>query len=240
MFFMSPGYMFISLIGMVIIFIPQMLIKATYKKFSQVKVSTNMTGADVARSMLQRAGINNVSVVAIEGELSDHYDPSSKVVNLSQDIFYGNSVSSVGIAAHEVGHAIQDNTGYLPMKLRAGIFPAVQAGQSLGPLLLMAGLGLRFFMHGMGEFTTLIALTGISLYGAVVLFHMVTLPVEFNASFRAVKILASGGYLIEKKEVGEASTVLTAAALTYVAAALYALIELLYWVWIFFGRGRDD
>ena len=239
MFFMSPGYMFISIIGMIIIFIPQMLIKSTYSKFSKIKTLTNMTGADVAKSMLQRAGINDVEVVPIGGELSDHYDPTKKVVNLSEDIYYGNSVSSVGIAAHEVGHAIQDYQGYLPMKIRAGIFPAVQAGQMLGPLLLMAGMGLRFGL-GMGEFTTLIALTGICLYGAVVLFHIITLPVEFNASFRAIKILAGGGYLVDKREVGGAEAVLSAAALTYVAAALFALIELLYWVWVFFGRNNRD
>lgn len=239
MFFMSPEYMLISIIGMVIIFIPQMIIKSTYKKFSKIKAVRNMTGADVAKSMLQNAGINNVEVMPIGGELSDHYDPTKKVVNLSEDIFYGNSISSLGIAAHEVGHAIQDNQGYLPMKIRAGIFPAVQAGQMLGPLLLMAGLGLRFGL-GMGEFTTLIALMGICLYGAVVLFHIVTLPVEFNASFRAVKVLAGGGYLVDKKEVGGVEAVLTAAALTYVAAALYALIELLYWVWVFFGRNNRD
>lgn len=239
MFFMSPGYMFISLIGMVIIFIPQMLIKSTYKKFSKIKAATNMTGGDVAKSILQNAGINDVAVIPIGGELSDHYDPAKKTVNLSEDIFYGNSISSLGIAAHEVGHAMQDNQGYLPMKIRAGIFPAVQTGQMLGPLLLMVGLGLRFGL-GMGEFTTLIALTGICLYGAVVLFQIVTLPVEFNASFRAVKALAGGGYLVDKKELGGAEAVLTAAALTYVAAALYALIELLYWVWIFFGRNNRD
>lgn len=239
MFFMSPEYMFISIIGMAIVFIPQMIIMATYKKFAKVKAINNMTGADVAKSMLQNAGINNVEVVPTSGQLSDHYDPTQKVVRLSEDIFYGNSISSYGIAAHEVGHAIQDYQGYLPMKLRAGIFPAVQTGQMLGPILIMAGMGLRFGL-GMGEFTTLIALTGICLYGSVVLFHIVTLPVEFNASFRAVKALAGGGYLVDQREVGGAKAVLSAAALTYVAAALYALIELLYWIWVFFGRNNRD
>lgn len=238
MFFMSPEYMFISIIGMAIVFIPQMIIMSTYKKFANIKASTNLTGADIAKSILANAGINDVAVVPTEGELSDHYDPSKKTVNLSRDIYYGNSISSLGIAAHEVGHAIQDNKGYLPMKLRAGIFPAVQTGQMLGPILLMVGMGLRFGL-GMGGFTTTIALAGICLYGAVVLFHMVTLPVEFNASFRAVRALADGGYLVDKEEIGGAKAVLTAAALTYVAAALYALIELLYWVWMFFGRNRD-
>ncbi len=237
MFYFDPAYMLIGIIGMALVFIPQMLVKNTYKKFAKIRTSNNLTGADVARSMLQGAGINDVLVEPTSGTLSDHYDPSKKVVRLSEDIYYGNSISSFGIAAHEVGHAIQDYQGYMPMKLRAGIFPAVQTGQMLGPLLIMAGLGLRY-LAGMGEFTTLIALIGIALYGSVVLFHLVTLPVELNASSRAIKVLAGGGYLVDHREVDGAKKVLSAAALTYVAVALYALIELLYWIWIFFGR-RD-
>ncbi len=236
MFYMiDPGYMLIAIIGMALIFIPQMLVKKTYSKFAKVRTSSNMTGADVAKSMLASAGVIDVRVEPTSGTLSDHYDPQKKTVKLSEDIYYGNTVSSFGIAAHEAGHAIQDNQGYLPMKLRAGLFPAVQTGQMLGPILIMAGLGLRYFL-GMGGFTSLIALVGIAFYGSVVLFHMATLPVEFDASFRAVKVLANGGYLVDSREVGGVKKVLTAAALTYVAMALYALIELLYWVWVFFGR----
>lgn len=231
--------MLISIIGIALIFIPQMLVMNTYKKFSKVKAAANLTGADVANSILRNAGVNDVQVVPTEGELSDHYDPSQKVIRLSQDIYYGNSISSFGIAAHEVGHAIQDNRGYLPMKLRAGIFPAVIAGQGLGPILIMIGLGLGF-LGSFGKLTFLMAVTGLCLYGAVVLFHIVTLPVEFNASFRAIRALADGGYLVDKKEVGQASSVLTAAALTYVAAALYALIQLLYYAWMVFGRNREE
>lgn len=238
MFFYSPEYIFIALIGMAIVFIPQMLVKSTYSKYAKVPVRNNLTGADVAKSILQNQGIRDVRVETVRGELTDHYDPSQKVLRLSENIYHGNSVSAYGIAAHEVGHAIQDNRGYMPMKLRAGIFPAVQAGQFLGPLLIMAGLGLRY-MAGMGEFTSLIALAGIALYGSVVLFHIITLPVEFNASYRAVRALADGGYLVDNREMDGAKKVLNAAALTYVAAALYALIELLYWIWIFFGQRRD-
>jgi len=237
--FMSPEYMLISIIGMALIFIPQMLVTSTYKKYAKVAASLNMTGADVARSILQNSGVNDVQVVPTEGELSDHYDPTQKVVKLSNDIYYGNSISSMGIAAHEVGHAIQDNHGYLPMKIRAGIFPVVNLGQGMGPILIMAGIGLGVLM-GLGKFTFYIALAGLALYASSVLFHIVTLPVEFNASFRAIKALSNGGYLVDSKEINGAKAVLTAAALTYVAAALYSLIQLLYWASIVFSsRNRD-
>jgi Zn-dependent membrane protease YugP len=236
--FYDPIYMFISLIGMALVFLPQLFVKSTYAKYAKVGTAVHATGADVARSILNQAGLNDINVEPVGGMLSDHYDPSRKVIRLSDDIYHGSSVSAFGVAAHEVGHAIQDRQGYLPMKLRAGIFPAVQAGQMLGPMLLMAGLGLRYFA-GMGEFTNLIALAGIALYGSVVLFHIITLPVEFDASGRAIKALANGGYLVDNREIDGAKMVLTAAALTYGAVALYALIELLYWVWIFFGRRRD-
>lgn len=235
MFFYEPVYIFIALIGMVLIFIPQMLVKKTYEQYEKVKSSKGMTGADIARSMLHEAGITNVSVEPTQGTLSDHYDPTKKVIRLSEDIYHGNSISASGIAAHEAGHAIQDYQGYMPMKLRAGIFPAVQTGQMLGPIMIMAGLALGYFA-GFGEFTMLVALTGIALYGAVVLFHIITLPVEFDASMRAVKVLASGGYLADGEEIDGTKKVLSAAALTYVAVALYALINLLYYVWLFFGR----
>lgn len=237
--FFSPEYMFISLIGLALTFLPQMLVKSTYSNYAKVKATGNMTGAEVARALLYSSGVNDVRIEPVAGDLTDHYDPTQKVLRLSKDIYYGNSISSYGIAAHEVGHAIQDNKGYMPMKLRAGIFPAVQTGQMLGPILIMAGLGLRY-VAGMGEFTNMIALAGIALYGSVVLFQLVTLPVEFNASHRAIKALADGGYLVDNREIDGAKKVLTAAALTYVAAALYALIEVLYWLWIFFGNQRRD
>jgi Zn-dependent membrane protease YugP len=238
MFFMSPEYMIISIIGMALVFIPQMLVMSTYKKFSKVQAALNITGGDVARSILQNAGVNDVQVVPTSGELSDHYDPTQKIIRLSDDIYNGKSISSFGIAAHEVGHAIQDNHGYLPMKLRAGIFPVVNFGQGLGPILIMVGIGLGF-LGSFGNLTFLVAVTGLCLYGAAVLFHIVTLPVEFNASFRAIKVLSEGGYLVDDREINGAKLVLTAAALTYVAAALYALIQLLYWASLVFGRNRD-
>ncbi len=237
--FYDPIYMMLAIVGMALVFIPQMLVKSTYSKYSEVKSSTGMTGVQVAEAILRDNGIYDVRVEPVQGELTDHYDPSDKVIRLSESVYGANSIAAQGVAAHEVGHAIQDNKGYLPMKMRAGFIPLVNLGQTLGPLLLMGGLMLRFFMHStFGGLTDLIALAGIALYGSVVVFHLVTLPVELNASFRAVKALANGGYLVEG-EVGDAKKVLSAAAMTYVATALYALLELLYWIWVFFGRSRD-
>jgi len=237
MFGFDPIFSLLGIIGMGLVFIPQMIVKSTYEKFSKVAASGGLTGGEIAKLLLNIADVHNVDVEPTQGILSDHYDPSKKVVRLSQDIYYGKSVSAVSIAAHEVGHAIQDNTNYIPMRLRAGVFPLVQTGQFLGPILLMAGLGLRFMVN-LGGLTDLIAITGILLYGSVVVFHIVTLPVEFNASFRAIRVLADGGYIVDK-EISGAKQVLTAAAFTYIATALYALMELVYWVWTFFGR-KDD
>ena len=237
MFYFDPIYMVIAVFGLILTLIPQMLVKNTFKSFSQVATRRGMTGAQVAQALLSEAGVNDVVVESTEGSLTDHYDPTVKVLRLSQEIYNGRSIAASGIAAHEVGHAIQDNRGYMPMKLRAGFVPIVQVSQMLGPILLMAGFGLRAVMN-IGGFSDIIALAGIALYGAAVLFQIITLPVEFDASFRAIRALSSGGYLVEDENVG-AKKVLTAAALTYVAAALYALIELLYWVWMLFGRSRD-
>ncbi len=237
--FYDPIYMILAIVGMALVFIPQMLVKNTYSKYSEVISSTGMTGAQVAQAILRDNGIYDVRIEPTKGELTDHYDPTDKVIRLSENVYGANSIAAQGVAAHEVGHAIQDNQGYLPMKMRAGIFPLVNLGQFLGPLLLMGGLGLRLFMHSsFGGMTDLIALIGIVLYGSVVLFHIITLPVELNASFRAVKALANGGYVVDD-EIGGAKKVLSAAALTYIATALYALMELLYWIWVFFGRSRD-
>lgn len=230
-------FIFISIIGLVLVFVPQMIVKSTYKKYAQYTTSGGYTGAEIAKLLLSKAGLYHVSIEQTEGVLSDHYDPSAKVVRLSPDIYHGKSVSAASIAAHEVGHAIQDSLNYIPMRLRASVFPFVQTGQFLGPILLMAGLGLRF-MANLGGLTDIIALTGILLYSAVVIFHIITLPVEFNASSRAIKVLVSDGYIVDN-EISGAKKVLTAAAFTYIATALYALIELLYWAWTFFGNREE-
>lgn len=238
MFYFNEFYILLFIVGIVLTGIPQLLVKSTYEKYAKVPVENNMTGMEVAKSILAQNGINNVDVVSTSGKLSDHYDPTQKVVRLSEEIYNGRSVSAFGIAAHEVGHAIQDNQGYLPMKMRAGLFPAVMTGQSLGPILIMVGILLRSFSGS--PFFEQIAILGLILYASVALFQIITLPVELDASRRAVMALADGGYLLEGEEVSGSKKVLTAAAFTYIAAALYSLLELAYWAWIVFGRSSRD
>lgn len=235
--FFDPIYMLVAGIGMLLVFIPQMFVKKTYAKFSKISARAGITGAQVAREILAKNNITGVEVASTPGELTDHYDPSRKIIRLSEENYHGSSVAALGVAAHEVGHVIQDYRGYLPMKLRAGIFPAVSMGQMFGPILIMIGMGLRYFAAN-SEFATMIALTGIIFYASVAVFHLVTLPVEFDASRRAVIALADGGY-VREDELSGSKQVLSAAAMTYVATALYAIIEVLYWAWVFFGRGRD-
>lgn len=236
--FFDSTYLMLALFGLVLTGLPQLWVRSTYKHFTQVPVRSSLSGADVARKILAANNISDVCVESTPGELSDHYDPRDKVVRLSQDIYHGKSISALGIAAHEVGHAIQDNKGYLPMKIRSGLFPTVMLGQMLGPWLMIIGIMLRS-ASGFG-FGDQIAIIGLVFYASVFVFQLVTLPVEINASQRAIKALASGGYLVEGEEISGGKKVLTAAAFTYIAAALYSLLELAYWAWRVFGSRQRD
>lgn len=225
------------LLGSLIVFLPQLLVKNTYQNYLKMDTQSGMTGAEVANAILEKANITGIQVVPVDGELSDHYNPQTRTVALSKANYYGTSVAAVGVSAHEIGHVIQDMTGYLPMKIRAGIFPAVSIGSSLGPTLLILGTTLRFMTNL--EFGMYIAVAGLILYSAIVVFQLVTLPVELDASRRAIAALAGGGYIAGKNEVDGTQKVLMAAALTYIAAALYSIIEVLYWAWQIFGSRRD-
>lgn len=236
--FFDSTYIMLAVFGLLLTGVPQLWVRSTYKKFSEIPVASGISGADVARKILAENNITDVRVESTPGELSDHYDPRDKVVRLSENIYNGRTISAVGIAAHEVGHAIQDNRGYLPMKIRAGLFPAVMTGQMLGPWLMIIGIMLRS-ASGFG-FGDQIAIIGLVFYASVFVFQVVTLPVEINASQRAVRALASGGYLLEDEEISGSKKVLTAAAFTYIAAALYALLELAYWAWRIFGSRERD
>lgn len=238
--FTDPLYIALILVGLPLIYLPQWWVKSTYEKYTQVPASHGQTGAEVAEAILKSQGIFNVTVQMAEGFLSDHYDPMHRTVNLSEPIFRGTSISSYAIAAHEVGHAIQHAQGFFPVVVRSAMVPAVNLGSQLGPILIFASILLMSFQILAPGMALGIAWFGVFLFGLAVLFHIVTLPVEINASMRAVTILADSRYL-DAQEVPMAKHVLTAAAFTYVATALYSMIQLLYWVLTILrmSRSRD-
>jgi Zn-dependent membrane protease YugP len=194
-----------------------------------------MTGAQVAETILRRMGVSHVRVEHIGGELTDHYDPSAKAVRLSDAVYGSDSLAAAAVAAHECGHVLQDVQGYKFMNLRAAIFPVTQFGSNLAPMLIMIGLILLGFAGIWGQFVLQV---GIILFAAVVLFHVVTLPVEFDASRRALRLIDDLN-ILQGEENRAARKVLNAAALTYVAAALVAALQLLQYVLILMGSSRD-
>ena len=213
--------MLIIIPGIILASIAQMKISAAYSSYSRIVSSKGLRGADVARELLKIAGISDVSVEKVGGTLSDHYDPTKKVVRLSQDIYNGNSIASLSVAAHEVGHAIQHHFGYMPLTIRSSIAPIVGFSSRLSWILITIGLIFGF----MGSSVLLLKI-GIFLFTAVVIFQIITLPVEFNASKRALDMLEEYSFL-QKNEIDGSRKVLGAAALTYVAAALTGILQLL-------------
>jgi uncharacterized protein len=210
-------------VGMLISGAAAFWVRSSYKKYSKQMSASGLTGAQTARTILDRNNLSNVRVEPVAGQLTDHYDPRSKTVRLSEGNFGQNSIAAVSVAAHEVGHAIQDATGYAPMKLRSGLFPIVNfAGQLWFPLFFIA------FITGVGTATgqLFIQLAALAFLG-ILAFHVVTLPVEINASTRAYGLLTRYG-ILSHSEAGGTKRVLTAAAFTYIAAALTALLTLLY------------
>lgn len=208
-------------------------VTSTFRQFSQVPSASGMTGAEMARAILDRNGLHAVEVRAVPGELSDHYDPSNHTVNLSEPVFGARSVAAVSVAAHEVGHAIQHARKYAPMQARSAILPAAIGGQNIAPMLIMVGFLLLAFANSpLGAW---VLLGGIIFYAAAVLFQLVTLPVEFDASRRAKQQIRDLG-LVPATEIGGAGAVLGAAAWTYVAGALAGLASLAYYVMIFLDR----
>lgn len=225
MFFFSPLYLLLVGPAMLLVFWSQYKVKSTYSKNSRISAASGMSGSQLARTLLDRNGLSNVSVQPVSGELTDHYDPRSKSLRLSEGIFGGRSIAAQGIVAHEVGHALQDSRGYVPLKIRASLVPAASFGSSIGPLLVVAGI---IFAAG-SELSGILVNLGIIFFAAAVVFQIVTLPVEFNASRRALFMLTDGSY-ITPDEVSPAKQVLNAAALTYVAATLAAIMQLIYFL----------
>ena len=215
---MFGGYILVMIVGFAISGAAALWVRSSYKKYSKQMSASGLTGAQTARMILDRNNLTNVQVEPVAGQLTDHYDPRSKTVRLSEGNFAQNSIAAVSVAAHEVGHAIQDASGYLPMKLRAGIFPVVAFSSQIWLPLFIMGIFI-----GAPLFIQLAAI----LFAAVLVFHVVTLPVEINASTRAYGLLTRYG-LLSSREAEGTKRVLTAAAFTYIAAALTAFLTLLY------------
>lgn len=196
-------------------------IRSTYQQYSQVGNERNITGAQAARFILDNANLNNVRIERVAGNLTDHYDPRAKVLRLSEGVHDSTSIAAVGVASHEVGHALQDAQNYGPLKLRSMIVPFASIGGNLGMTLVMIGLAASYYGNGNSALVNI----GMLLFSATVLFQLITLPVEFDASRRALNILNSG--ILTPSELNGSRKVLSAAALTYVAAALGAILTFL-------------
>ena len=214
----------------------QFRVQSSYKKYSRVGTRSGYTGAQIARIMLDNNGQNDVAIEQTRGTLTDHYDPRSKVLRLSNAVYNGRTIAAAGIAAHEAGHALQHAKGYLPLHIRSLMVPSVRIGSWLGPILFSIGLMMEYFLVN-SDFGFQIAIIGLILFAATALFSIVTLPVEYNASRRAKRWLASSNMLTSEENRG-VDTILDAAALTYVAAATQAIMTILYYSIILFRR-RD-
>ena len=218
--FFHPSYL-ILIPGMILMFWAQQRVKATYEKYADIRSSLGMTGAQVAKTILQRMGIHDVTVEQVAGELTDHYDPSAKAVRLSESVYASSSLAAAAIAAHECGHVLQDVRGYQFMNIRASLVPVANIGANFGPMMVMAGL----FLTSLGSLSVVFINIGIALFASAILFHIVTLPVEFDASSRALRLIDELGILQGEENLG-ARKVLNAAAWTYVATAIYAALQL--------------
>ncbi len=221
-------YLILVVPALILSVIAQISVKGTYKRMSKIRNSGNITGAAAAARVLSYYGINNVRIEPINGELTDHYDPRTNVIRLSSKVFSGSSIAAVGIACHEAGHAAQHAQNYSPIKVRNAILPFANIGSSAGIWLAVIGYFLNF-----GVLVDI----GIILFAAVVLFQLVTLPIEFNASARAMKVIDETGMLSFDEQKGTRK-VLTAAAMTYVAALIVSIMSLLRLILRF--RSRDD
>lgn len=230
--FYDPTYVLV-LIGVVLSLIASAKVKGTFNKYSQMRNSRGMTGAQAAEQVLNGAGIYDVRIERVSGNLTDHYDPRSKVLRLSDTVYGNTSVAAVGVAAHECGHAIQHAKGYGPLKFRSVLVPVANFGAKIAWPLILVGLLIN------NESSWLIMQIGIWAFSLAVLFQLVTLPVEFNASGRAIRILADTG-MMYGEEIVAAKKVLSAAALTYVAGAAASVLQLLRLILLAGGRRRDD
>ncbi|WP_434687331.1 zinc metallopeptidase [Hungatella sp. SB206] len=230
-YYFDPTWILV-IIGAVLSMAASAKVNSTFNKYSKVRSITGMTGEDAAKRLLNSQGIYDVTVRPVKGQLTDHYDPRTKTVNLSESVFHSTSVAAIGVAAHECGHAMQDNVGYVPLKLRGAIVPVANIGsQAAFPLIIIGVL-----IGGMGSPLVNI---GLILFSLAVIFQLITLPVELNASRRAITLLDQVG-ILGGQEVNQTRKVLGAAALTYVAALAASVLQLLRLVILFGGRRDND
>lgn len=228
MFFFDPWYFVFAGPPLLLALYAQHKVKVTYEKYSKVPSHAGRPGAEVARRLLDSMGLYHVQIERVPGDLSDHYDPDTKVLRLSESNYRNHSVAAMGVVAHEVGHAGQDAGNYAPLRWRAGLVPVVRFGSILGPILFIVGM---FIIPQL-------AWLGVAFFSTAAIFSLVTLPVEFNASNRALQLLTNSGLMISD-EKNQAKAVLNAAALTYVAALSQSVSTLLYYVFILTGRSDD-
>lgn len=227
-FFFDPTYVLV-IAGLIITMIASARVNSTFRQYDQIQSSNRLTGATAAQAILDESGIEDVQIRKISGNLTDNYDASQRVLSLSEATYDSTSVAAIGVAAHEVGHALQHHSGYVPLQIRSGIFPLVNIGSHLAFPLIIAGV--------LFSWNQALINVGIWAFALVLIFQLVTLPVEFNASGRALKILSQDGLLTDQ-EIPMVRKVLGAAAMTYVAAVLSSFLQLLRLV-LLFGGGND-
>ena len=228
MFFFDPYYLLFMLPAFILMMVVQGYVRSAYTKWSKVPARSRFTGAQAAERLIQRGNLYGVRVEPIQGQMTDNYDPRDKVLHLSQGVYNSNSVAALAIAAHELGHAMQDQTDYFPLRFRAALVPAVNIGSTLGWILILIGIFMNFAQ---------LAWLGVGVFSVGALFALATLPVELNASARAKRLLAETGLIMGQEEASGVNKVLNAAALTYVAALVTAVLQLLYFVSLAGGMG---
>jgi Zn-dependent membrane protease YugP len=227
-YFLDPRYLLFMAPAFILMLVVQWYVQSAYRRWSQVPSRVRMSGAQAAERLIQSGGLYGVRIEGIQGQLTDNYDPREKVLRLSQGVYQGNSVAALAIAAHELGHAMQDKEGYGPMRLRAALVPAVNVGSYMGWILIMIGV----LLNAVG-----IAWLGVLVFSGGAAFALATLPVELNASARARQLLHNSGLISGDEEMRGVNNVLNAAALTYVAALVAAVLQLLYWATLVLGMG---
>ena len=228
MFFFDPRYMLFMAPAFLLMLAVQWYVNSSYHKWSQVPSRSRFSGGEAAERLLLRSGLHDVRVESVAGNLTDHYDPRKKTLRLSQGVYRGTSVASLAITAHELGHAVQDAEGYMPLRLRSALVPAVNIGSYLGWILILIGLLLRF---------TEVAWLGLLVFSGGAVFALATLPVELNASAKARRLLVESGLILTEDEQKGVNQVLNAAALTYVAALVTAVLQLMYYATLVLGAG---